>query len=112
MNMYKHIILFRFMDSVPGSDVIRALDELGRLKIQIPEIQDYCYGKNDINNVDSQNYEYAFVMTFKSKKDRYIYQNHPAHVALVDSMINPIVADAVVFDMEDCRVSREIEFHV
>lgn len=110
--MYKHIILFNFMDSVPEVTALQLLNELGQLREVIPQIKAYCYGKNDRHNRHNKEYQYAFVMTFSTREDRYIYQNHPAHIALVENRVSPVVSDAIVFDLEDCFISQEVSAHV
>lgn len=101
--MYRHIILFRFDSDLSQDDIDRLFQKLGALGKVIPQIGDYYYGRNDASNLYNKDYDYAFVMTFDSKKERYEYQNHPAHQNFIKSVLEPVIEDAIVFDMEENR---------
>jgi hypothetical protein len=86
---------------------MQLLGELGLLMRVIPQIKSYRFGCNDSDNSYNQTWPYAFVMDFLTKEDRYIYQQHPAHLDFIETFLNPIIADALVFDMENHFVPLE-----
>lgn len=99
--MFSHIILFKFTPDITHARAMQLLAELGALTRVIPQIKSYRFGHNDADNPHNQTWPYAFVMDFLSKEDRYIYQQHPAHLDFIETRLNPIIADALVFDMEN-----------
>lgn len=99
INMYKHIILFKFSASLSTTDALDLLRQLGELKAKIPEIKKYSYGLNDSDNLNNHGYQYAFVMEFDSKQDRDAYQINPHHQAFINEKLNSVISEAIVFDM-------------
>lgn len=99
--MFSHIILFKFTPETGHSRAMALLAELGSLIKIIPQIHAFRFGCNDSDNPHHQGYNYAFVMDFLSKQDRYLYQQHPAHLEFIATQLEPAIADALVFDMEN-----------
>jgi hypothetical protein len=98
--MYKHIILFKFSSSLSERFCLDLLDTLGQLQSAIPQIKGHHYSKNDPDNPHNQHFDYAFVMSFANKRDRYIYQNHASHQAFIQNQLEPVIEDAIVFDLD------------
>lgn len=97
--MYKHIILFKFSDTLTQSQCLQLLEGLGQLQRVIPEMLSYAYGVNDTDNTQHQGFNYAFVMTFACKSARQYYQANRFHQDYIKQKINPYIKDAIVFDM-------------
>ncbi len=99
--MYFHVILFSFIHGVSDEKADAVLRELGELRARIPQIQSYHYGRNDPDNGDNKHLTHGFVMRFRSRGDRYLYQNHPLHVSFIKTRLEPMLADSVVLDFID-----------
>ncbi|WP_455821031.1 Dabb family protein [Pseudomonas cerasi] len=97
--MYKHIIFFKFHESVSKTEALKLLHQLGELKDKIPGIRKYSYGKNDGENTYNLGFEYAFVMEFSSKQDRDAYQINDHHQTFINETLNSAISEAIVFDM-------------
>lgn len=97
--MYKHIILFKFKESISTTAALELLCQLGELKNKIPEIKKYSYGMNDGDNTNNLGFEYAFVMEFSSKQDRDAYQINNHHQTFINETLNSAISEAIVFDM-------------
>ena len=93
----RHIVLFKFKDTVDDAQVEEVVSEFANLKNQISEIADYEAGTNvSPENLD-QGFTHCFVVTFNSIADRDAYLPHPAHkkfVELLDGKIDKVL----VFD--------------
>jgi hypothetical protein len=105
--MFSHIILFKFNADISQEHAMGLLARLGSLIQIIPQIFAYRYGVNDAGNPHSCGFTHAFVMDFLSKEERYIYQRHPKHLDFIATFLNPVITDAVVFDMENHYISVE-----
>lgn len=110
--MFSHIILFKFKDYVAPVRALELLENLGEVTAGIPEVKAYRYGENDRDNSHNQQFDYAFVMDFTSKVDRYSYQDHPDHLSFIETYLNPHIADAIVFDMENISRPQENNHNV
>ncbi|CAI1824587.1 Dabb family protein [Serratia proteamaculans] len=97
--MYKHIILFKFKESISTANALELLHQLGELKNKIPGIRKYSYGMDDGDNTNNLGFEYAFVMEFGSKQDRDAYQINEHHQTFINETLNYAISEAIVFDM-------------
>ena len=95
----RHIVLFKFKDGVAQAEIDKIVDAFGELENKIEQIVDYEAGTNvSPENLD-QGFTHAFVVSFKTIKDRDDYLPHPAHkefVKLLDGKIDKVL----VFDFE------------
>ncbi|MFK7766971.1 MAG: Dabb family protein [Mariniblastus sp.] len=93
----KHIVLFKFNDDVKPAAIEEIVTAFGELPSKISQISGYEAGTNvSPENLD-QGFTHAFVVKFKTLKDRDDYLPHPAHkefVKLLDGKIDKVL----VFD--------------
>ncbi|MFN7950130.1 MAG: Dabb family protein [bacterium] len=96
--MFRHVILLRFRDDTTEA-ARRALHEaLAGLPAAIPEIRSYRFGDDALRI--GGNWDFALVAEFDSVDGYQAYRTHPAHLAVIESYIKPILKEraAVQFD--------------
>ncbi|MCZ7532224.1 MAG: Dabb family protein [Acidimicrobiia bacterium] len=97
--MIRHVVFFEFKDGVSQEDIEEMEAALKALPDAIDTIEAYTVGP-DIGLSESA-VDFAVVADFATPEGYLAYRSHPAHVAAVESFVNPIVA----------RISR-IQFEV
>ena len=97
--MVRHVVLFRWVPEVVPAQVEALAAALAALPGQIPEIRSYQFGPD--LGAATGNWDYAVTGEFASLDDQAAYRDHPAHVALLEQHIAPILAEraAVQFDI-------------
>lgn len=94
--MIKHLVIFKFKDAAPA--VLEAAKaQLMSLPPLIAEIVDYEVGINCVD--DPRAYDLALVSSFESLEALRVYQEHPAHVAVVQAL-KPNFDSVVTVDYE------------
>ncbi|MGI8940199.1 MAG: Dabb family protein [Iamia sp.] len=86
--MLTHIVLVTIADHAPEAQVQALVDGLRALPDQIPEIGSYQVDR-DLGLADG-NAGVAIVARFASPEDLATYIAHPAHVAAVRDLLDPI----------------------
>lgn len=99
--MFRHVIQLRFKDGTSPEQIAALHAALAELPRQIPEIRRYHFG--DDARVSDGNWDFALVAEFDSKDGYLVYRTHPAHLAVIEHYIKPILAEraAVQFDSSD-----------
>jgi hypothetical protein len=88
--MYRHVVLFRFIPESTPEQHHAALEGLRSLPAQIPELVEYRVGP-DVGTAED-NFDLAVVADFAEPEHFDIYVHHPAHEAVVSTLVRPIVA--------------------
>lgn len=83
-------MLLRWVDGVDPVAVEAVLEGLRGLPAAIPEIRSYVVGP-DVGLADD-NYDVAVVADFDSVDGYLVYRDHPAHRAVIEERIAPILA--------------------
>ena len=94
--LVEHIVLFRWTDEASPAAIDRAVAELRGLKGKIAEIVDLTCGANFSGS--AMGYTHGLVGRFADRAALQAYLAHPEHQRVVHSLINPIRADALIFD--------------
>jgi hypothetical protein len=99
--MFRHVVVFRWQDSVTDSDVDAIGDALDALPRLISEIVTYRHGR-DAGLVDT-NFDYVVTADFASVDDYVTYRDHPEHQRFIAEHITGRVVDraAVQFEFAD-----------
>ena len=99
--MFRHVIQLRFKDGTSAAQRLALHTTLAALPAQIPEIRRYHFG-DDAGLVEG-NWDFALVAEFDSKDGYLVYRTHPAHLAVIEHDIKPILKEraAVQFDSSD-----------
>lgn len=95
--MIKHLVIFKFKDAAPEL-VSAAKEQLLSLPPLIAEIVDFEVGIN-IGD-DARAYDMVLVSRFESLETLKVYQDHPAHVAVVQAL-KPNFESVVTVDYEE-----------
>lgn len=104
--MMKHIVLLRFDPLLTDSEIQQAFIWLQNLRLSIPQIKSFNYGKYDSQEGMNQEFEYGFEMTFDSAKDRDIYLYHPEHLAVgkrIIALLKDGTNSLIAFDYQTAR---------
>ncbi|MCW5982379.1 MAG: Dabb family protein [Bryobacteraceae bacterium] len=99
MATIKHVVLFKFKDSVSDSQVQNLFGEIKDLQSIIPGYQEFIGGSYSSPEGLNKGYNYAFILTFAHAESRDSYIFHPEHDR-VKAKVLPLVDDIVAFDFE------------
>ena len=80
----RHVVLIQFKSTATPGDVDKVIKDFGALKTQLKQIKDFEWGLNNSPENLSQGLTHAFLLTFRSEKDRDEYLVHPTHKAFAD----------------------------
>lgn len=99
--MFRHVIQLRFKDGTSAEQRLALHTALADLPRQIPEIRRYHFG--DDARLRDGNWDFALVAEFDSEDGYLVYRTHPAHLAVIEHYIKPILREraAVQFDSSD-----------
>lgn len=95
--MFNHVIALRFLEGTPDSKVQFLADGLLGLREQIDTIRSMRVGRD--LGIRADNFDFASLIEFDDEAGYLHYRDHPAHQAVVQERIRPIVAEraGVVF---------------
>lgn len=100
--MIQHIVLLKLKPETTAEQKAALLEGLGALKREnkIPGIEEVTGGDNNSPEGKAHGFDWGFVMTFTDAAARDAYLPHPAHKALGQTLLRPIVDDVLVLDYE------------
>ncbi|WP_067461665.1 Dabb family protein [Actinomadura macra] len=90
MSGFRHVVMFMWAEGTTTGQQEEVAARLGELPGVIPEIREYSLGADA--GVNSASYDFVVVADFADKDAYLTYRDHPAHRAVVDQFITPIVA--------------------
>ena len=90
--MIRHTVMMRWQDGTTDEAVSQVLAGLNTMPDLVPGILRYEFG-SDLGLGDS-NFDFALVADFASLDDYEAYSSHPEHIAVIQQVIRPIVAEA------------------
>jgi len=93
----RHVVLFKFKDSVTDEDIKKVEVAFAALPDKIPQIKGYEWGINNSPEGLDKGFTHCFFLTFDSEEDRAIYLPHPDHKAF-GGMLGPYLEDVLVVD--------------
>ncbi|QVK17538.1 Dabb family protein [Mycoplasmatota bacterium] len=97
--MVKHIVMWKLKDNYKGQSKLEIAKEIKKrlegLKEVINEVKTIEVGINQVD--DEQAYDLVLYTVFNKEEDLKIYQNHPAHLKVVD-YIRQVNEQRVVVD--------------
>ncbi|HEY1788799.1 MAG TPA: Dabb family protein [Verrucomicrobiae bacterium] len=96
--MIQHIVLLRWTENASQEAIDTVMAELRALKDKIPGIVDVSSGTNFSER--SKGFTHGLVFRFKDRAALEGYLPHPEHQRVVQKILNPIRADALIFDYE------------
>lgn len=96
--MIEHIVLFRWKPEATPGQIAEGMEALRGLKSQIPGIVALASGADFSGR--AQGYTHALVIRFSDRASFDAYGPSPAHRAVVETHLKPILQDVVDFDFE------------
>lgn len=96
--MVEHLVLFRWKSDATPEAVASAVEGLRGLKASVPSVVDLSCGENFSDR--AQGYETGLTVRFQDKAGLDAYMVHPAHVAVVEERIRPIMDGVLALDYE------------
>ena len=96
--MIRHAAIFRFDKGVTDETVAAIDAALATLPGIIPEIVSFRSGRN-IGITDGA-WDYGVVAEFRTQDDYMTYATNPEHVAMVQNIVGPNVAEAARIQFE------------
>ncbi len=88
--MFRHVALFTWTEDATDAQKQALASELSTLPATIGEIRAYHFGPDA--GINPANCDYAVVADFDDAGGYLVYRDHPAHRAVVEHHVNPIVA--------------------
>jgi hypothetical protein len=95
--LLRHIVLYKFKDSVQPAQVQEVVDAFKALPGKIDTVAGLEAGTNVSEEGKSEGLTHCFVVTFRDLAGRDAYIKHPAHLAYVD-IVRDRREKVVVFD--------------
>lgn len=96
--MIEHIVLFRWKPEATEEQVAAGMDGLRGLKGSIPGIAALACGADFSGR--AQGYTHALVIRFSDRASFDAYGPHPAHRAVIETYLKPILEGVIDFDFE------------
>lgn len=93
----RHVVLFKFKESVTAAQVQEVADAFAALPAKIPEIIDFEWGTDMSVEKRSEGFTHCFFVTFKDEKGRETYLPHPAHKDF-GALVGPRIEKVLVVD--------------
>jgi stress responsive alpha/beta barrel protein len=97
--MFRHVVLFRWKPEADQEQKQAVAEELRKLPSEISELRGYHVGPDA--GMRAGNYDFAVVADFDDPGGYIAYRDHPAHRAVVDKHITPIVSERAAVQYEN-----------
>lgn len=91
--MFRHVALLSWLEAATEEQKAEVTRRLRELPGIIPELRSYAVGPDA--GINQGNFSYAVVADFDSPEDYAVYRDHPAHQAVLNECILPILASRV-----------------
>ncbi|MBO2446760.1 Dabb family protein [Actinomadura barringtoniae] len=98
MSNFRHVVLFRWAEGTTTGQAEEVASRLSALAGVIPEVGSLSIGTDA--GVNPGNFDFVVVGDFASKDDYVAYRDHPAHRAVIDEFIKPILAERAAIQYE------------
>ena len=96
--MLRHVVLFRWRPESTPAQRQRVPEELPKLSPLMTGLVAYRVGQDA--GINPANFEFAVVADFEDAGSYRAYRDHPAHCAVIDEFITPILADRAAIQFE------------
>jgi hypothetical protein len=93
----RHVVHFKFKANATPEQIKKITDEFAALKTKISVVESLEWGKDVSPEHLGKGFDYCWIVTFKSAKDRDTYLVHPAHEAF-KTLLKPVLDDVLVVD--------------
>jgi Stress responsive A/B Barrel Domain len=101
--MIRHVVLFAWVPDATEKQKQQVADELRTLPPLMTGLRAFDAGPSA--RIVEGNFDFAVVADFDDAQSYLAYRNHPAHRAVVDQVINPIVREraSVQYEISETR---------
>ena len=96
--MIEHIVLFRWKPGAANDQITKGMEGLRSLQDRIPGIISLTCGADFSGR--AQGYTHALVVRFSNRAAFDAYGPHPAHRAVIETQLVPILESVLDFDFE------------
>ncbi|MBO0776706.1 MAG: Dabb family protein [Actinobacteria bacterium] len=96
--MFRHVVLFKWADGMTDERVRAVAAELRKLPAAIGTLRGYQVGPDA--GLNPANSDFAVVADFDDAEGYRVYRDHPAHRAVVEQYITPVVASRTAVQYE------------
>jgi len=96
--MLRHVVLFAWTPEATNQQKQRVVEELRTLPPLLSGLRAYHVGPDAA--VVEGNADFAIVADFDDAASYLAYRNHPAHRAIVEQVVNPIIKERVAVQYE------------
>jgi hypothetical protein len=96
--MIRHVVLFAWTPEATEEQKQALHAELAKMPPAVEAIRAYKHGPDA--GINPANRDYAVVADFDDPAGYISYRDHPAHRALVENYVNPIVASRAAIQFE------------
>jgi hypothetical protein len=96
--MIRHVVLFTWTEDATDTQKQAVHDELAKMPPAIDVIRAYKYGPDA--GINPANSDYVVVADFDDMAGYITYRDHPAHRAMVERYVTPIVARRAAIQFE------------
>ncbi|TFH20494.1 MAG: Dabb family protein [Acidimicrobiales bacterium] len=96
--MIRHVVVFRWNDTVTDAAIAAIGAALDALPTAIAEIAEYRHGRD--LQLGPTNSDYSIVGDFGTVEDYLVYRDHPVHQQFIADHITGRVADRVAVQFE------------
>jgi Stress responsive A/B Barrel Domain len=93
----RHVVAFKFKETTTKEQIRQVEEAFHALKAKIPQVVSVEWGTNISPEKLDKGFTHAFIVTFKTEKDRDAYLVHPEHKKFVEFAL-PLIGDAFVID--------------
>jgi hypothetical protein len=93
----RHVVLFKFKDTVTKEQVAEVVAAFGALPGKIDTIRAFEWGTDVSVEMKAEGFTHCFVVTFADAKGRDDYLPHPAHKDFI-KIAGPRIEKVLVFD--------------
>ncbi len=93
----RHVVAFKFKEATTQEQIKQVETAFRELEQKIPAIKKFESGTNNSAEGKNKGCTHAFVLTFRSEKDRDSYIPHPAHKEF-GKLVGPLIDDVFVLD--------------
>ncbi|MEU5878332.1 Dabb family protein [Spirillospora sp. NPDC047279] len=99
MSGFRHVVLFKWTAGTTTGQQEEVAARLTALTGVIPEIDTYSVGLDA--GVNPGNHDFVVVADFADRDAYAVYRDHPAHRAVIDEYIKPILGEraAIQYDL-------------
>jgi hypothetical protein len=93
----RHVVVFKFKGTVTEAQITKVVEDFRALEDKIPQIKKLEDGTNNSPEKLNKGFTHAFILSFKSEKDRDDYIVHPDHKKFGASL-GDLLEDVFVID--------------